>query len=196
MTASWCVAALTPNACADLRLAARGFTRAAASQGTVFIQPQRMQFMRYVISHQPYGYQVVTTAPVYVQQSIQERLFKWALPFTRNLWITIACSVIASAILMTLFEHGTQGKCAAPRYAGCATLRRPRRHTRRRGLPAVGGVLGTQGGARHVLQRDGRVGARHWRGLLTPLRLTRPAVPRRRWTTSTRRQTRAACTSP
>ena len=25
--------------------------------GTVFIQPARMQFMRYVISHQPYGYQ-------------------------------------------------------------------------------------------------------------------------------------------
>jgi hypothetical protein len=90
--------------------------------GTVFIQPQRMQFMRYVISHQPYGYQVVTNAPLYVPQSIQERLFKWALPFTRNLWITIACSVVASAILMTAFEHGTEGAPAA--YSGARAVHR------------------------------------------------------------------------
>lgn len=78
--------------------------------GTIFIQPQRMQFMRYVISHQPYGYQVVTKAPVYVSDSIRNRLFKWTLPFERNLWITIGCSVTASAIAMLFFEHDTEGE--------------------------------------------------------------------------------------
>jgi hypothetical protein len=78
--------------------------------GTVFIQPQRMQFMRYVISHQPYGYQVVTRAPVYVSESIQNRLFKWALPFTRNLWLVILCSIISSAVIMTIFEHDSAGE--------------------------------------------------------------------------------------
>jgi hypothetical protein len=78
--------------------------------GTIFIQPQRMQFMRYVISHQPYGYQVVTTAPIYVSDSIRNRLFKWTLPFTRNLWITIGCSVSASAIIMLYFEHDAESE--------------------------------------------------------------------------------------
>ena len=53
---------------------------------------------------------MVTTVPVYVSQSIRSRLFKWALPFTRNLWITIACSVVFNSIIMTLFEHSTEGE--------------------------------------------------------------------------------------
>lgn len=82
--------------------------------GTVFITPPRMQFMRYVISHQPYGYQVVTTAPVYTAERLQDRLFKWSLPFTRNLWVTILCSIVATAAMMTYFEHETEGaRCVA-----------------------------------------------------------------------------------
>ncbi len=54
---------------------------------------------------------MVTNAPVYVPEDVRSRLFKWALPFTRDLWITIACSIIASAIVMTIFEHNTEGAC-------------------------------------------------------------------------------------
>ena len=82
--------------------------------GTVFITPPRMRFMRYVISHQPYGYQVVTNAPVYTTEKLSDRLFKWSLPFTRNLWVTILCSIVASAAMMTYFEHETESACCAP----------------------------------------------------------------------------------
>jgi hypothetical protein len=55
--------------------------------------------------------QVVTNAPIYVTEDVRSRLFKWALPFTRDLWVTIACSIIASAIVMVIFEHNTEGAC-------------------------------------------------------------------------------------
>ena len=101
--------------------------------GTVFITPPRMRFMRYVISHQPYGYQVVTNAPVYTTEKLTDRLFKWSLPFTRNLWVTILCSIVASAGMMTYFEHETESACCAICRARCQA---DDVCCRRRGLPA------------------------------------------------------------
>lgn len=124
--------------------------------GTVFIQPPRMQFMRYVISHQPYGYQVVTTSPIYNPERLTDRLFKWSVPFTRNLWCTILCSIVASAAMMTYFEHETESACllrAASARAGLTAC------CRRRGLSACERVDGPKSVSRLVLQRNGRLGA-------------------------------------
>ena len=123
--------------------------------GTVFITPPRMRFMRYVISHQPYGYQVVTNAPVYTTEKLTDRLFKWSLPFTRNLWVTILCSIVASAGMMTYFEHETESACCAACFVTCQA---DGMCCRRRGLPAGERVDGPKGVPRAVLLCHGRLG--------------------------------------
>jgi hypothetical protein len=48
-----------------------------AVASAVFVYPARMQFMRYLLPHQSYGFQVVTTVPSWEPEGLFARLFKF-----------------------------------------------------------------------------------------------------------------------
>ena len=72
-----------------------------------FVTPDRMQWVRYLLPHQPYGYQVVTKQPVYVTESVLVRAFRWTKPFSPSMWGLLVASVVGSALLYYMFESNT-----------------------------------------------------------------------------------------
>lgn len=75
--------------------------------GAAFVWPMRMQFMRYILPHQPYGYQVVTNTPVWAPEGLFSRLFKFGKPFASSLWGVLVASVVASGFIMMYYERNT-----------------------------------------------------------------------------------------
>ncbi len=76
----------------------------------VFVYPARMRFFRYLLPHQPYGFQVATTLPVWQPEGLLERLFKFSRPFEWRLWLVMGASIFTSGLLMTYFERNTGGE--------------------------------------------------------------------------------------
>jgi hypothetical protein len=104
--------------------------------GAVFVWPARMQFFRYLLPHQPYGFQaraaadvlgtarcraaahcspralasqVVTTAPTWTREGLFSRLFKFARPFDWRMWLLMAGSIFVSGLVITYYERNTGG---------------------------------------------------------------------------------------
>ena len=61
------------------------------------VLPERLNWVRYLMPHQPYGYQVVTTQPVAATEDVISRAFKWTRPFTPRMWGLMVAGVFASA---------------------------------------------------------------------------------------------------
>ena len=74
------------------------------------VTPDRMHWVRYLIPHQPYGFQVVTVQPQFVELTILSRMFKWTKPFTGQLWGLIIASIVASGLIYLIFEANTGGE--------------------------------------------------------------------------------------
>ncbi len=100
--------------------------------GAVFVWPARMQFFRYLLPHQPYGFQarvlgrarcraathcssrarasqVVTTAPTWTREGLFSRLFKFARPFDWRMWLLMGGSIFVSGVVITFYERNTGG---------------------------------------------------------------------------------------
>ena len=75
----------------------------------VFVYPARMQFFRYLLPHQAYGFQVVTTVPAWKPEGLFSRLFKFSRPFDWVLWVCMFLSIFVSGLVMTYYERNTGG---------------------------------------------------------------------------------------
>ena len=73
----------------------------------VFVYPARMQFFRYLLPHQSYGFQVVTTVPSWQPEGLFSRLFKFSRPFDWVLWLCMFLSIFVSGLVMTYYERNT-----------------------------------------------------------------------------------------
>jgi hypothetical protein len=71
------------------------------------VLPERLNWVRYLMPHQPYGYQVVTTQPIPATESVISRAFKWTRPFTPRMWGLMVAGVFASAQIYYWFESNT-----------------------------------------------------------------------------------------
>lgn len=75
----------------------------------VFVYPARLQFMRYLLPHQSYGFQVVTKVPAWQPEGLFSRLFKFSRPFDWRLWISMFANIMFSGLVMTYYERNTGG---------------------------------------------------------------------------------------
>ena len=70
------------------------------------LTPNRQLFMRQSIALYNYGWQVVTTRPVYTLPTTVSRMFTWTQPFTAATWLLFAASLLVNWLAMLAFEGG------------------------------------------------------------------------------------------
>ena len=85
-------------------LDALGYDAVATS---FFVLPERMRWVRYLLPHQPYGFEVVTTQPTVEADSVVTRMFAWTRPFSGPMWGLLVASIVASALCYYVFEANT-----------------------------------------------------------------------------------------
>ena len=67
--------------------------------------PTRLLYMRQSVSVLSFGYQAVTTRPVYPVPSTLSRVFFWTKPFAAGVWGMLVASTVAFAAFMWAFER-------------------------------------------------------------------------------------------
>ena len=65
---------------------------------------EKLPYMYFMQSLQPYGFQVVTTKPVTVARTLTQKLWTWTLVFERNVWLVIAATLVLVGTAMWWLE--------------------------------------------------------------------------------------------
>ena len=69
-----------------------------------FLTAEKLPYMAFMQSMQPYGFQVVTNKAVTLSWTLTQKLWTWTLVFTSNVWLAIAASMVVVGTAMWWLE--------------------------------------------------------------------------------------------
>lgn len=77
---------------------------------TFSLVSHRRPYMRYSHSYQSFSFVIVAPRALILKRSLSAKLWTWVEPFSSDLWIVLACSVVFSGLIFYLLELETNAE--------------------------------------------------------------------------------------
>ena len=74
--------------------------RRALRRAGTYLTAEKLPYMSFMASMQPYGFQVVTNKPVTLERSFVQKLWVWTLVFDRDVWLVMAAGLVVAGVSM------------------------------------------------------------------------------------------------